>query len=140
MKLVNITLSVALLGLISIASVAQGATTVSVDAQIEAIQNAPADKRVELMNLFKQKLMQMNQEDRMAAIKEMQHKMHSQSGDSHDHSKEYDMDKMTQTRTQEHIQEMQTHEHMNQMQDMEQQQAGDQYMQTDWKNGGSEFS
>ncbi|UCN00358.1 hypothetical protein LCX93_00140 [Sulfurimonas sp. SWIR-19] len=148
MKLVNITLSVALLGLLSIASADESTatdTTVSVDAQIEAIQSAPEQERVELMNEFKQRLMQMNQEERMSAIEEMQSKMHAQSGDAHEPGtgtagiprdmmpdEEHNLGDMTQTRAQEHVQEMQmqTNEHMNQVQNMTQQQAGSQYMQT----------
>ena len=135
MKFVKITLSVALLGLLSIASAEDTATvdtTVSVDAQIEAIQSAPAQERVQLMNQFKQRLMQMNQEDRMAAIQEMQSKMQtSQNSEA--------MGDMTRTRTQEHTQEMQmqTNEQMNHIQNMNQQQAGSQFMQTGGAGGGA---
>ncbi|MGL7298929.1 hypothetical protein, partial [Salmonella sp. NW910] len=150
MKLVNITLSVALLGLLSIASAEDVVTTdttvstapteetvstdtttdttVNIDAQIEAIQSAPEQDRVELMNEFKQRLMQMNQEERMAAIQEMQSKMQAEAG-TETASMARDM---TQTRAQDHVQEMQlqTNENMSQVQNMIQQQAGSQYMQT----------
>jgi len=125
MKLVTITLSVALLGLLSIAS-AEDTTTVDVDTQIEAIQSAPAQERVQLMNQFKQRLMQMNEEDRMAAIQEMQSKMQAHADDAQEFGD------MTRTRAQEHAQEMQmqTNEQMSHMQNMQQQQAGNQFMQT----------
>lgn len=129
MKLVTITLSVALLGLLSIASAEATTTvdvTVDVDTQIEAIQSAPAQERVQLMNQFKQRLMQMNEEDRMAAIQEMQSKMQAHADDAQEFGD------MTRTRAQEHAQDMQmqTNEHMNHMQNMQQQQAGNQFMQT----------
>jgi len=154
MKLVKITLSVALLGLLSIASAEDTATvdtTVSVDAQIEAIQTAPAQERVRLMNQFKQRLMQMNQEDRMAAIQEMQSKMQTQAGDAQEFGRDtasmakdmsagdgQEFGDMTRTRAQEHTQEMQmqTNEQMNHMQNMVQQQAGNQFMQTGGASGG----
>lgn len=125
MKLVTITLSVALLGLLSIAS-AEDTTTVDVDTQIEAIQSAPAQERVQLMNQFKQRLMQMNEEDRMAAIQEMQSKMQAHADDAQEFGD------MTRTRAQERTQEMQmqTNEQMSHMQNMQQQQAGNQFMQT----------
>ncbi|QOP42449.1 DUF4175 domain-containing protein [Sulfurimonas sediminis] len=152
MKLVKITLSVALLGLLSIASAEDVVitdttvstapteetvstdTTVDIDAQIEAIQSAPEQERVELMNEFKQRLMQMNQEERMAAIQEMQSKMQAEAGTMNESgTRTAEMSRnMMQTRDQEHVQEMQlqTNENMNQVQNMIQQQAGSQYMQT----------
>lgn len=53
----------------------------SIDAQISQIQNAPASQRVKLMNRFKQKLAQMNREDRLSAIGVMRSKMQSHSRD-----------------------------------------------------------
>jgi hypothetical protein len=92
MKITNIALSLALIGTMSL-GMAEDATvsaetttttdttttstetTVSVDAQIEAIQTAPAQERVRLMNQFKERLMQMNEADRSAAIAQMQSAM-----------------------------------------------------------------
>lgn len=51
----------------------------SVDAQIEAMQSAPARERVELMNEFKRKLSLMNQEDRSEAIGKLQVKTQSKT-------------------------------------------------------------
>ena len=99
------------------ALVALGALTlgfaddISVDAEIEAIQSAPAQERVRLMNEFKEKLSLMNQEDRGEAISKLQAK--------------------TQTQTQERVQEMQMNNvrDMSQAQSMSQQQAGNQFAQ-----------
>jgi len=135
MKVTKIVLSAALIGAFTLGmadDTAQTDTTTTVDTQIEAIQAAPAQERVQLMNEFKQKLMQMNQEDRMAAIQEMQSKMQtSQNGEA--------MGDMTRTRTQEHAQEMQmqNNEQMNTIQNMTQQQAGNQFMQTGGAGGGA---
>ncbi len=134
MKVTKIVLSAALIGAFTLGMADDTAptdTTTTVDTQIEAIQSAPAQERVQLMNEFKQKLMQMNQEDRMAAIQEMQSKMQtSQNGEA--------MGDMTRTRTQEHAQEMQmqTNEQMNNTQNMMQQQAGNQFIQTSGGAGG----
>ncbi len=51
------------------------AADATIDAQIEKIQNAPAQERVQLMNEFKQQLMTMNQEQRQEAVAKMQEKM-----------------------------------------------------------------
>lgn len=48
------------------------ADDVSIDAEIEAIKNAPVRERVQLMNQFKQKLSLMNQVDRNEAISRLQ--------------------------------------------------------------------
>lgn len=145
MKLTKITLSIALIGALTLGmaeeTTASTDTTVSVDAQIEAIQAAPAQERIELMNEFKQKLMQMNQEERMAAIQEMQTKMQTKAAGAQDFGMNtagmaqdmashegQEFGDMTKTRAQD--MQMQTNEQMNQVQNMVQQQAGNQYMQT----------
>lgn len=48
------------------------AADATIDAQIEAIQSAPAQERVRLMNEFKEQLMTMNQEERQEAIAALQ--------------------------------------------------------------------
>ncbi|WP_297442229.1 hypothetical protein [Sulfurimonas sp.] len=80
MKLTTILLTTALMGAFTL-TMAEDTTTTSIDAQIQQIKNASPDERVELMNEFKQRVMTMNQEDRQAAIKEMQasqEKVHTQ--------------------------------------------------------------
>jgi len=96
----------------------------SVDAQITAIQNAPAQERVALMNQFKQELATMNAEERSAAISIMQTKMQARQGE---HQAQGDMTRM---RMQEHAGEMQMEQNgqMSQMQNMNQHQAGGQLM------------
>jgi 3'-phosphoadenosine 5'-phosphosulfate sulfotransferase (PAPS reductase)/FAD synthetase len=146
MKLKNIVLSLALIGTMNVvmADDAAASTTpqsdatqtqintqsaassnANVDAQIAKIQAAPAAERVKLMNEFKQQLMQMNQSDRVAAITAMQEKMHANI-----HNETETHMQATHEHMQEHVQEMQmqVNEHMNQMQNMNQHQAGSQFM------------
>jgi len=42
-----------------------------IDAQIEAIKNAPVDKRFELMNAFKRKIIRMKEAERIQAIEKL---------------------------------------------------------------------
>ena len=97
----------------------------SIDTQITEIQNAPAQERVELMNQFKQQLASMNAEDRSAAISAMQTKMQARQGDTQAQGD------MTRARMQEHAGDMQMEQNgqMSQMQNMNQHQAGQQFMQ-----------
>ena len=151
MKFTKITLSVALLGAFTLGMAAD------IDVQIEKIQNAPAQERVELMNEFKQQLANMNKEDRMQAISQMQEKMqahaqenmqegkqfgsdtHKQAQGERDHMQE--MGENTRQRAQDmaHSKQAETMEHMNQIQNMNQMQAGDQMnhmMEMHGNNGG----
>ena len=140
MKFAKITLSVALLGALTLGMADDTATTdttSTIDAQIEAIQTAPAQERVKLMNEFKQKLMTMNQEERMAAITQMQEKMQAKSGGTQALGQSMGENGQAFGNTMKegatnHAQEMQmqANEQMNQMQNMNQQQAGNQYIQT----------
>ncbi|SFV66540.1 hypothetical protein MNB_SM-6-1037 [hydrothermal vent metagenome] len=145
MKFTKITLSVALLGVLTLGMADDAATTntststpTSVDSQIEAIQSAPAQERVQMMNEFKQRLATMNQEDRMAAIQEMQAKMHGKAQTGRElgsamheemKNKGMHMGKHAQERTQEMVQthQMNANEHMTQMQHMNQTHAGSQF-------------
>lgn len=43
-----------------------------IDAQIQAIQSAPVSERFKLMNAFKQKMIQMKEEERIKAMKKIQ--------------------------------------------------------------------
>jgi len=65
------------MGVVIVASLglAEGENTIDVDAQIETIQNASPEKRYELMNEFKQKLMQLNETQRSETIAKMREKM-----------------------------------------------------------------
>jgi len=86
----------------------------NIDAQITQIQNAPASKRVELMNAFKLRLMQMNVQQREEAIAHLQESM--QNSLKHENI----------VHTQEiHVQ---TIEDLGHMQNSNQLHAGDQYI------------
>ena len=142
MKFAKITLSVALLGALTLGMADETASaSVSVDTQIAAIQAAPAQERVQLMNQFKQKLATMNQADRMAAIQEMQQKMQAQAATQMQAGQAMgangqEMGSAMKQKATEHAQEMQmqTNEQMTQMQNMNQRQSGNQFMNM---NGGS---
>ena len=141
MKFAKITLSVALLGALTLGmaeDTASTETTVSIDAQIEAIQAAPAQERVQLMNQFKQRLATMNEEQRTEAIAQLQEKMQTRTrtqtrADDAATQTEDATQAMTQTRTQARTQEMaqekqmQANEQMTQMQNMNQMRAGSQF-------------
>lgn len=45
-----------------------------IDAQIEAIQQAPIQERYKLMNAFKNKIIKMREEERLQALKKLQKK------------------------------------------------------------------
>jgi len=53
----------------------------SIDAQIEAIQRAPVEKRFELMNAFKHKIIQMQEQERIDAIRKLKSITKSKNGD-----------------------------------------------------------
>ena len=148
MNFAKITLSVALLGALTLGMADDTATQSSntnsgIDAQITKIQNAPAQERVKLMNQFKEQLANMNVQERTDAIAQMQKKMqgqaqsnmqagqdmgetmHSNAQESKNHVQGMGED-MHQT-TEEMIQEHQAHamQHMDQVQRTNQMQAGD---------------
>ena len=141
MKFAKITLSVALLGALTLGMAEDTVTTeatVSVDAQIEAIQAAPAQERVQLMNQFKQRLATMNEAERTEAIAQLQEKMQTRTrtqtqtrADDATTQTEDAKQAMTQTRTrtQEMVQDkqLQANEQMTQMQNMNQMRAGSQF-------------
>jgi len=141
MKFAKITLSVALLGALTLGmaedtATVETTTSVSVDTQIAEIQAAPAQERVRLMNQFKQRLAAMNEEQRAEAIAQLQEKIQTRTqtqtraGDAA--TKPEDATQamtQTRTRTQEMIQDkqMQANEQMTQMQNMNQMQVGSQF-------------
>jgi len=95
----------------------------SIDAQIAQIQKASPKERVKLMNRFKRRIAQMNQQERLEAIRQMKRKMHHAN-----------------TQAKEHIQQMQTHEEMQMQhhQNMNQRRVLDQVMhKEDMQGGGS---
>jgi len=140
MKLVKVTLSVALLGALSLGMADE---TANIDAQIETVQSAPAQERVQMMNEFKQKLTTMNQEDRMAAIAQMQEKMHGNmqvGGEFGSHEgANGGMGEQTHQRAHDMVQEhqMNANEHMGQMQNTNQNHVGSQFNHINAQGGAS---
>jgi hypothetical protein len=148
MKFTKIALSLALIGTLSLAMAEEATTeatsdtttttettttdtTVSVDAEIAAIQAAPAQERVRMMNQFKKRLMQMNEAQRSEAIAAMQEKMQaSQAMGTTSSNNAQAHGAMAQTRAINHANEMQmqTNEQMNQMQNMHQHRVANQVM------------
>lgn len=106
----KVTITLASLGILTFSV----ADDISIDAEIEAIKNAPLQERVRLMNQFKQKLSQLNQEERSEAIEKLQIKTQTQT--------------QTRTELQERTQKMQMNNEreISQMNNMNQQQAGQQ--------------
>ena len=150
MNFTKITLSIALLGVLTLgmaddattntagstSASTSASTSTSVDTQIQAIQTAPAQERVQLMNEFKQKLMNMNDAQRSAAIEKLQEKMQAiQTFSQTTQEKAHDASNMrsqmgAMTATRAKGLQMQVSNQMNHMQTMTQQQAGNQFMQT----------
>jgi hypothetical protein len=108
----KVTIVVALLGVLTVGF----ADDVSIDSEIAAIQSAPAQERVQLMNQFKQKLSLMNQADRSEAISRLQVKTQTRT--------------QTQAQTRERVQEMRMNNErsMTQMNNANQQEAAKQFM------------
>ncbi|WP_297485555.1 hypothetical protein [Sulfurimonas sp.] len=137
MNFAKITLSVALLGALTLGMADDTATQSSntnsgIDAQITKIQNAPAQERVQLMNQFKEQLANMNVQERTDAIAQMQEKMqgHAQENMQAGQDMGETMHKNaqdTKNHAQDMIQEHQAHamQHMDQAQRTNQMQAGD---------------
>jgi len=97
----------------------------SVDAQLRAIQQAPAAKRVELMNQFKQRLANMNAQERADTITQMRTQMQKQH-DSHQ--------PMMQERKNSRMEQMEHSENMQRREQMQQRQHGEQYMREQMGN------
>ncbi len=122
MKAITLSATLMLLG-----SLTLGMADVTVDEQITAIKNAPAQERVQLMNQFKERLATMNASEREAAIKQLRTQIQTrqQSGDN-----EGDQLQMrTQTQERSRVNQMQQTEQMQRMEEMQQRQSGDKAMQ-----------
>lgn len=76
-------LVLALLGGLTLGFAEDTATedTVTIDEQITQIENAPEQERVQLMNQFKLRIQNMNQEQRDAAITQLQTRMQTRVQD-----------------------------------------------------------
>lgn len=129
-----ITLSAAalmLLGTLTLGMAEDVATDITVDDQITAIQEAPAQERVRLMNQFKTRLATMNEADREAAITQLrtQTQAQTQAREKDGTAEGEQLQTRTQTQTRSRVNEMQQTQDMQQMQQMNQRQAGDQLRQ-----------
>jgi len=83
-------------------------STLDIDAQIQEIQTASPEMRVQLMNEFKKRLAQMNQSERLDAIKSMQTKTQPKSSQA----------------MQKKVMQIDTNEDLVKYQNMNQEQAG----------------
>ena len=131
----KITTILALVGTLTLGLAADA----TIDAQIEKIQNAPAQERVELMNQFKKQLMTMNQEQREEAISKMQTKMHNGKSSSHAKGEYAENAKANREMARTRAREMQQNNmpDVNQMQNVNQHQAGGQFQQMGAAGAGS---
>jgi hypothetical protein len=134
MKASNILLSLVVMGTLNL-GFAQDTVSVDVDVQIETIQSAPAEERVQLMNEFKQKLMQMNADERNAAIATLQTKMQNESSNMQNESSN-----MQNIQVRSQTMQSNYNEDMVRMQNMNQQQVGNQFSTQSSFNGGSTTS
>ena len=98
---------------------------ITIDAQIEKIQKAPAKERVKLMNQFKQRLVVMNQEQRKKAIEKMRIKIQSKRKVQETSLEMAQVNMRLQERTKE--KQIQNSMQINSMQNMNQHQAGSQH-------------
>jgi hypothetical protein len=146
----RVTFLLTVLGALSL-GMAEDITTTStiqnIDTQIEEIQNAPSDERVELMNQFKQRLMNMNEQERSEAIAQMQAKMQEHMSNGMQKEEATMNNGMTHAQDatahgemmQEHVKDMQMQEHegMSQYQNMNQQQQYGDNIEHNMNNGSS---
>ncbi len=92
---------------------------VSIDAQLRAIQAAPASKRVELMNQFKQRLAEMNAQERAEVITKMRSQIQKQQSEHKSEMQEHQKSRQEQ---------IQHSEKMQRMEQIQQHQRGKEYM------------
>ena len=120
----KITTTLVLLGILTLGLAADA----TIDAQIEAIQSAPAAEKVKLMNEFKLQLATMNKEQRQEAVAKMQAEMQAAG-------------EMTQAKVQERKQvreaQVDATGEMVRTQHMNQKQMGSQAVQEFINNGGT---
>lgn len=105
----------------------------SIDAQISAIKEAPAQERVEMMNQFKQRLSTMNEQERSEAITALRTQMQNRT-QTRVHEGEGEM-LQTQTRERSRIGQMEQGDQMQRMEQMNQRQGADQFMQQGPRDG-----
>lgn len=109
---------VSLLGSLALAEV-------SIDEQIQEIQNAPATERVEMMNALKVRISNMNSEERIEAVLQLRTQMRAgQANEKGEHSQSTQDANMIQ---------------MQNMERMKQKDVGEQYIQHDIDSGSGGF-
>ncbi|NPA66011.1 MAG: hypothetical protein GXO11_03925 [Epsilonproteobacteria bacterium] len=125
MKITRMILSLAVVGIWSSVF-----ADIDIDQQIQQIQNASAQERVELMNQLKQRIMQMNEEQRYKAMVKLQSSMNSAKNNLADNvNKATDQVVAQQSMVREHIDTMQmtATTQIQQSQQMNHQRVSDQY-------------
>ncbi len=105
------------------------AEEISVDEQITAIQEAPAQERVRLMNQFKTRLATMNEADREAAITQLRTQTQTQARLQEGTGEGEQVHTRTMTQERSRINEMQQTQQMQQQ--MQQQQLRNQFGQSE---------
>ena len=105
-----------LLGTLTLGMAEDMTTEMTVDQQITAIKNAPAQERVRLMNQFKRRLATMNEAEREAAITQLRTQTQTQTRTESDDAEGEKMQTRTMTRERSRLNEMQQNQQMNQMQ------------------------
>ena len=111
-----------LLGTLTLGMAEDVTTELTVDQQITAIKNAPAEERVRLMNQFKVRLSTMNEEQREAAITQLRTQTQTQTRTESGNGEGDQIQTRTMTQERSRLNEMQQTQQMNQMQQMNQQQ------------------
>ncbi len=117
-----------LLGTLTLGMAEDTTTGMTVDEQITAIKNAPAQERVRLMNQFKVRLATMNEAEREAAITQLRAQTQTQTRAGSGDAEGEQMKTRTMTQERSRLNEMQQTQQMQQMQQMNQQQIGQQGM------------
>jgi small-conductance mechanosensitive channel len=111
-----------LLGTLTLGMAEDIATGMTVDEQITAIKNAPAQERVRLMNQFKVRLATMNEAEREAAITQLRTQTQTQTRTESGNADGEQIQTRTMTQERSRLNEMQQTQQMQQMQKMNQQQ------------------
>ncbi|MCJ7765019.1 MAG: hypothetical protein MUP09_03680 [Thiovulaceae bacterium] len=127
MKAITLSAALMLLG-----SLTLGMADATIDEQITAIKNAPAQERVQLMNQFKERLATMNASEREAAIKQMRIQIQARQQSGENEGEQLQM--RTQTQERSRVNQMQQTEQMPRMEEMQQRKNGDQEMQGSMDN------
>lgn len=127
MKAITLSAALILLGSLTLAM-----ADATIDEQITAIKNAPAQERVQLMNRFKERLAAMNASEREEAIKQLRAQV--QTRQQSDDNEGDQLQERTQTQERSRINQMQQTEQMQRMEEMQQRQSGDKAMQGSMEN------